>query len=213
MKLHFIAALTIVALITSQGMAAGLITTTADLPPDGDYVSPNEYHTYMAMGIVLDDPVHRPRVATAVRTPIGSGELESFDSVFTAVEIGQGLGPITLTGPVQVLTHDRLLSTTGTFATEIVSMNLSGNSPMGLIMIRQDPYRPTLGQTTITDIGGGMYAIDSFFDVFTELSIDGGGSWVASDSYTHMTLVPEPATMTLLGIGIVGLIARRKRRK
>ena len=49
--------------------------------------------------------------------------------------------------------------------------------------------------------GGGGYQIDSFFDVFTELSVDGGQSFVPAFNPTHLvssqTIVPEPATWTL----------------
>jgi hypothetical protein len=71
--------------------------------------------------------------------------------------------------------------------------------------------RPSTGLTDITDLGGGLYHIDSFFDVFTELSIDGGSSWIPSDYSTRMTLVtPEPTTLALLGLGVVALLLRKR---
>ena len=55
-------------------------------------------------------------------------------------------------------------------------MSLYGYVPGGPpILIREDPAQASVGQTTITDLGGGLYHIDSFFDVFTELSVDGEG--------------------------------------
>ena len=79
-------------------------------------------------------------------------------------------------------------------------------------MIRESPTLASVGQTTITDIGGGMYRIDSFFDVFTELSVDGGNSWIPSDSSTRVTLEsPEPSTFALLGLGMV--VAHRLHRR
>ena len=212
MKTYLITILTITILFAAStvGLAQGLDTPSALLPPDGDYISPDQYHEYSAMGIILDDPIHRPFVGTTIREAIGSDELETFDSLFTAVEIGQGLGDVSLTGPVQVITHNRALSTTGTFATEIVSMSLSGNTPMGLIMIREAPNLASTGSTDITDLGGGLYHIDSFFDVFTELSVDGGGTWIACDYATRMSLEPEPATLGLLLAGGLALLRRRR---
>jgi hypothetical protein len=197
--------LTVAVLFMISTVSAGLITPSPSLPPDGDYVSPQEYHEYAAAGIILDDPIHRPLADTAIRTVDGADELEEFDSQFIATEIGTGLGSITLTGPVTVRTTGKVGNTTGTFDTEMVSMSLSG----GGVLVRQDPTRPTLGVTTITDIGGGLYQIDSFFDVFTELSVDSGLNWIPSDSSTHMVLVPEPATMLLLAFG--GLLIRKRK--
>jgi hypothetical protein len=167
------------------------------------------------VGIILDDPALYPFVETTQREIIGNDELETFNSLFTGVEIGRGLGPISLTGPVQVITTDRALSTTGVFDTEIVSMSLSGNTPLGVIMIREDPTQASTGITAITDLGGGLYHIDSFFDVFTELSIDGGASWIASDYATRMELraIPLPGAVWLFGSGLLGLLGVSRRKK
>ena len=89
-------------------------------------------------------------------------------------------------------------------------MSLSGNTPMGPIMIRQDPQRASTGSTDITDTGGGLYHIDSFFDVFTELSVDGGANWIGSDYGTRMVLIPEPGIMSLLALGGLALLRRRR---
>jgi len=209
-KFIFFMSLCLLFAMTTVGWAQGLITPSPTLPPDGEYVSPLEYHEYAALGIVLDDPSHRAIINTAIRTPIGPDEIEEFDSVFSATEIGLGAGSIILTGPVTVLTAGKVGNTTGTFDTEIVSMSLSGDSPMGIIMIREDPSRSSVGSTTITDLGGGLYHIDSFFDVFTELSPDGGNSWLPSDSSTRMTLIPEPASLALIGLFTGGLWFTRR---
>lgn len=212
MKTHLLTIMTITALLSMNGTgwAQGLDTPSPDLPPDGKYVTLQEYFEYSPFGVIMTGPVLTPLVGTTVRVAVGNDEQETFDAILDAVEIGLGLGPIQLTGLIDTYTTDRNLSTTGTFATEIVSANLSGNTPMGPVMIREDPNRASPGSTDITDLGGGLYHIDSFFDVFTEFSVDGGQTWIASDYGTRMFLVPEPATLALLLLGGLALMRRKR---
>jgi hypothetical protein len=95
------------------------------------------------------------------------------------------------TGPVQTLVRDKAGNTTGTFQTEIVSMSLSGDVGGIPIIIGESPTVASEGETTITDLGGGLYHIDSFFDVFTELSVDGGNSWMAAAEPVRVVLMEE----------------------
>ena len=214
MKTQLATYLAVIAMLAMGSVvwAEGLDTTTTDLPPDGVYVNQDDYHTYLAMGIVLDDPSHKPILDPTYHVEKdGADELEFFNSLFEATEIGQNLGLIQLTGPVTVRTSGKGTNDTGTFATEILSMDLSS----GPLRVRQDPNRRSLGTTTINPLGGGLYHIDSFFDVFTELSIDGGGSWTRSDTSTRLTLVPEPSSIVLAATAFLCLLgfARRRRRK
>jgi len=104
---------------------------------------------------------------------------------------------------------------TGTYNTEMLALNLNGSSPFGPYMLRESPTLASTGQTRVTDIGGGLYHIDSFFDVFTELSVDGGNSWIPSTGSSHIDLnpAPEPTAATLLGLGLVGVIGLARRRR
>jgi hypothetical protein len=57
-----------------------------------------------------------------------------------------------------------------------------------------------------------LFRIDSFFDVFTDLSLDGGQTWTPSSGpggSTVMTLedIPEPGTVLLLAAGCLALAA------
>ncbi|MEQ1862581.1 MAG: HYR domain-containing protein [Chthoniobacteraceae bacterium] len=90
--------------------------------------------------------------------------------------------PFSASGPVETLTMGKAGNTTGTFETEMRSMSLSGGS----LMIRESPTLPSLGMTAITDMGGGQFRVESFFDVFTELSVDGGATWMPSNGPTRI---------------------------
>ena len=95
----------------------------------------------------------------------------------------------------------------------MLQLNLVGLPPG--MMLRESPTLQSPGLTQITDQGGGVFRIDSFFDIFTELSMDGGQSWTPGIGPLHIELnssasVPAPGTLALLGIGLAGLLLRRR---
>jgi uncharacterized repeat protein (TIGR01451 family) len=80
-----------------------------------------------------------------------------------------------VTGSMKV-TFNNLTGSTRTFDTEMLQLDISGgNLPAG-VLLRESPTLTSTGQTKITTVTGGFH-IDSFFDVFTELSTDGGATW------------------------------------
>jgi hypothetical protein len=167
------------------------------------------------LAIVLSQIQHKP-FALESRTPSGPNEVEVFNSAMDGqISVnGSPNQPANASGFVTTDVFGKVGNVTGTFNTEMLSMNLNGNSPFGPFMIRESPTLSTLGQTRISDIGGGLYHIDSFFDVFTELSIDGGNSWMPSDTSTHVDLTsPEPTSLVLFGLGVIGLSGVTRRRR
>ena len=83
---------------------------------------------------------------------------------------------------------DARAETMGTFATEIMSMGLSGSVGGMDIVVKESPTLQSWGETTVTDIGSGQYQVDSFFDVFTELSVDGGDTFAPSNNVVAIVL-------------------------
>ncbi len=64
------------------------------------------------------------------------------------------------------------------FDTEMLALDVSGGTLPAGVMIRESPTEPSLGRTSITTVPDGTYRIGSFFDVFTELSVNGGNTWM-----------------------------------
>jgi hypothetical protein len=92
------------------------------------------------------------------------------------------------------------------FDTEMLSLDLSGGTLPPGVMLRESPTRASLGKTTIRESPTlGSFYVDSFFDVFTELSIDGGQTWTPADVPMHLTGVPEPSSVVLALLGAVAL--------
>ena len=191
---------TVATVVLDIPAAPGIVTTSPQLPPDhGDYRTPADVHAEFhgaALDVILQDIRHRPFAGTVVRDPVAGGEIETFASSLrgTAIVNGQSM-PISLTGPVQTFVRMEPGQTTGTFQTEMLSMSLSSGDLTGTgaglpgVLVRESPTQMSPGQTTVADIGGGQFRIDSFFDVFTELSVDGGNNWVAADAPTRVMLV------------------------
>jgi hypothetical protein len=211
----------VAAWVPLAAQAAGLVTSDPSLPPvGGKYLTPDAVHaTYSGPGllVVLQKPEHVPFAGHTSATP-GGDEIEDFPSTLTGTGTVNGSPPIpiNLAGPVQTIVFGKIGNVTGTFETEMLSMDLTGSTPMGdEIMIRESPTLLSLGVTKITDIGGGLYRIESFFDVFTELSVDGGSTWIPSSGSTHVDLVPEPGAwgLAFLAATVLPVLGRRMWRR
>lgn len=204
--------------------ADGIDQASPLLPPAGVYRSPADVHATYAtpIGIAqLSDIAHRPFTASATRSVDGAGnEIERFDSEATGLVSLNGLPPGTPVfgrGPVTTIVFGLAAGGgTGSFDTEMLSLDLTMNLPGGSpLMLRESPTLRSTGKTTITQNADATYHIGSFFDVFTELSIDGGQTWTPSTGSTRVVLgpIPEPMTGAMFGLGLAGLLALRAARR
>lgn len=109
-------------------------------------------------------------VMAQVPPPFGPG-IDTFESI---AEIDLQIGPeIAVTGPVVV---ERMApDPSGVIETEMLQMELTGSSPLGPVSVRvgrQFGLPPSTG--TITPRPSNPSRADSFFDVFFEVSVEGG---------------------------------------
>jgi hypothetical protein len=205
-----------------------VILTDPSLPPEPNPRSCDEIvsqygargvHAIFPNGIDFSNPSHSCFENVASSTDSGTGdETETFDSTVEGTfDDGSGPLPVTLTGPVETVARGKGGATTGSWDTEIVSMSLSGDVGGVSLEIRESPIKPAPGEMHILDIGGGKYQIDSFFDVFVELSVDGGPFQPQTNEATRMELepVPEPGglLMLLAGIPMLRWMAKRRARR
>jgi len=155
-------------------------------------------------------------------TPGGDYEFDStFDVAFSSY-FGIGLAP-----PVPLSGHGSAHVTgmaqggfepSYLFITELVALNLMGTSPYGDFMLRESP---TLQSSGVTTTHGACYGacpavvlpiqVSSFFDVFAEISLDGGATWTPSDASFRIVQTPEPASVGLLLVGALIFGTRRWR--
>jgi hypothetical protein len=148
--------------------------------------------------------------------PPGGTFVDSFFDVFTELTLHPPSGPPTTVNPIPPNPQIRLSGgppgNPYIIDTEMLSMNLVGGTMLPGIMIRESPTLPSIGKTSIQDLGGGQYHIDSFFDVFTELSLDGGATWSPGNQPLHLDGgLPEPtsAVVALLIIATVSCAGLR----
>jgi hypothetical protein len=176
-----------------------VVLSNPNLPPEPDppdcgnlislYAADGVYAVYPGP-ITMSDPRHRC-FQNVFRQVVGRDEHQTFDSIWDAkIDVGLGPAPVTLTGPVTTIALEKAGNTTGQFDTEMISMSLSGSVGGNNIQIRESPTLASLGEVDIADLGGGLYQIDSFFDIFTELSVDGGPWMPQSNQAVRIVLVP-----------------------
>ncbi|MCH7752361.1 MAG: PEP-CTERM sorting domain-containing protein [Planctomycetes bacterium] len=236
-RTSMLAALAIAAALMASGLgatpaSAAVICDSPDLPPGC-----GEYRTAADVHVLFEDPDLDPDVKKAILSDVshssffnpvitlvpdptsGPDELEEFDSTLKGlvqVTLSDGTiipdQPFVLQGLVEVLSQGKAGNTTGIFQTEIISMSLIGVVLGKTVEIRENRDQPSLGQTTITPFGGD-FVIDSFFDIFVELSIDGGPFIPQTGGPSRITLVPEPSSVVLAVLGFVGLFAHGRRRR
>jgi uncharacterized repeat protein (TIGR01451 family) len=109
--------------------------------------------------------------------------------------------PIQAPAAVQIkVTFNSSSGPTRTFDTEILQLDISGGNLSAGVMLRESPTLQSIGQTKITALTPTGFRIDSFFDVFTEISTDGGVNWSPASESSHLTAVQttDPGVCTAL---------------
>jgi hypothetical protein len=155
-------------------------------PPIANYVTPAQWHQAYACGIVIKDVKHKLFTGSIKPPALGATAIHTFDSQadFQASMDG-GLSFMQMRAPAQTtvkIEHTRNFKGRETYETEMMQLDISGGDLPSGVMIRESPTKASQGGTSIAASGGGGgagggAAVSSFFDIFTEVSTDGGGTW------------------------------------
>ena len=192
-------ALVIFLAVCNNSFAQVFNQPTENLPPCPDSAVNSEYigsqHQIYGGQVDFSNPSHYAFTnCFAPPANIGDTTVHTFGSM--------AMGTITITGgptfgmvaPAQTSVQVIFISQNGnikTFANEMTQLVISGGNLPPLAMIRESPTHATTGMTTIENVGG-VYNINSYFDVWTDLSLDSGATWIPCDTSGRMTLVDYP---------------------
>ncbi len=199
----FVPALASIHVDYNSAVAANAYSTDA-FPPTGFFNSPSGVPTRYLNGLIARKFQYQiPKPPSPKPPPCLTCPPELFD--FPAVmnfEVSTDGGgtyqPMTAqVSSTQVMArHSEDTADTRFFDTELLLFRVSPGPTLAGIMLRESPTLPSKGKTTVQTVpsptGPGTYRIGSYFDVFTEVSLDNGTTWSPVVNPTHLELNPQP---------------------
>jgi len=165
-----------------------------NLPPlNGVYLSPVPWIGSYPKGILISNLIHRRFTQNFPPPPPGVMETHSFGSqVSFQLSTDGGRTFIQQSAMAQATVSLRADPTApDLFDTEMTQLDITGGTLPAVMRIRESPTRASTGQTQVQPVPGG-FMVSSFFDVFTEISLDGGQTWLPSDQPAPLELHTDP---------------------
>lgn len=202
-------------LVAVPEASADIIQSTPSMPPEGSYTTPS-LCVPLGPGVCIVNPALHGFNGTTRSTDLSGESIDS--NIFFSASVytdagghpGTLLGPLSLEGPIGIFYAGRTSdSELGTFTSTLTELDVTGTFNGHSVEIMLTPPAST-GITTISAVGSD-FAVSSFFDVFAEISIDHGPFIVGAER--TFTLTPEPGTVSLLALGLVGVTAGELRRR
>ena len=195
-------------------VSASVISPTPTLPVLGvPYASATGVGCFPAAGVcVVPGTLTMTSLISSIFDSTGQDikTTASYASTLTTLG-GVPLGPVNLLGTLEEEILGRTSSTQlDIWGTELLALWLSGPVLGHTLTLTLDPAHASTGQSSIEALGAGVggndgFRIDSFFDVFVELTLDTTPQLMTTRGPLQLSVIPEPSTWLLLLTGFVGL--------
>lgn len=116
--------------------------------------------------------------------------------------------PVSCTATVMMkVTFVSSTGATRIFDTEMLQLDLAGGTLPSGVVLRESPTKVSSGQTAFTDIGGGLFRMSSFFDIYSEFSNDAGMSWLPNNQPPARLEIQDDVSATVPTLSQWGLIS------
>ena len=182
------------------------------------------YVTVYSLELQATDP--NQVEAPVLDSDSGHLTLDSFFDVTYNLQLSIGLGPVFPVfgeGQMHVVGQNAFIPNAflTLYELELTQLDLfppATDDSAVPVMLRESPTLASTGQITLLDTCPlcvppfTTYQVTSFFDVFAEISIDGGDTWVPSDgSFRIVQGVPEPSAWWLAVLTIPAACGTRRK--
>jgi hypothetical protein len=207
---------------------ADVIQPTPSLPPQtGAYTTDTVCFPHLGPGVCIVGASLHGFTGTTSTFDSSGQSIDSSISLTAAVYTdvngmpGTFIASVLLQGPIGILYVGRMNDMElGTFTSNLTELDLQGTFHGVMthtIEIVLNPNYTSTGPTTVEPAGGrfpdGEFQISSFFDLFAELSLDGGQFMPAPSAPTFtLTPTPEPGSISLLALAVVGVLSKLRPR-